>query len=115
MLPLLVTLAGALIASSIIIYSRKENKDFKTFFTKTWFFDRLSHPSFIQTLKEAALLKSTRTLDRGWRELGGGQGIFSAVKAASKLTQTTQTGYIKQYLLSTTTIIIVITTISIIV
>nr|YP_009971617.1 NADH dehydrogenase subunit 5 [Holothuria edulis]QNG57212.1 NADH dehydrogenase subunit 5 [Holothuria edulis] len=111
-LPLTVTLIGASIASTIIIYSQKSNTTTKTFLTNTWFFDRLTHPSLIATLNNIALSSTTRTLDRGWSELSGGQGIFNTANSASKLTQSTQTGYIKQYLLSTVTIIIVITIVS---
>nr|YP_009139037.1 NADH dehydrogenase subunit 5 [Holothuria scabra]AKE49648.1 NADH dehydrogenase subunit 5 [Holothuria scabra] len=107
-LPLIVTITGALISSSVIIYSNKNNETLKTFFTNTWFFDRLTHPNLLNILNSAALTGSTRTLDRGWSELGGGQGIFSIMNVSSKLTQSTQTGYIKQYLLSSTVTIIII-------
>nr|QQY85592.1 NADH dehydrogenase subunit 5 [Holothuria spinifera] len=111
-LPLLVTLIGASLASSVIIFSNKNNTTLKTFLTKTWFFDRLAHPTISNVLNNTALISSTRTLDRGWSELSGGQGIFTAINTSSKLTQSTQTGYIKQYLLSTTVIIVLLSGIS---
>nr|YP_009726149.1 NADH dehydrogenase subunit 5 [Holothuria pervicax]QHR85451.1 NADH dehydrogenase subunit 5 [Holothuria pervicax] len=107
-LPLLVTLIGASISSTIIIYSKKNNTYSTSFLTKTWFFDRLSHPNLINALNTIALTSTTRTLDRGWSETSGGQGIFATINSASKAAQTTQTGYIKQYLLSIITLIIII-------
>nr|ULR86819.1 NADH dehydrogenase subunit 5 [Holothuria leucospilota] len=111
-LPLIATLIGASVASTIIIFSQKKNTNIQTFLTKTWFFDRIFHPALISSLNTIALTSTTRTLDRGWSETNGGQGIFSTINSASKITQTTQTGYIKQYLLSTVTLIISISLIS---
>nr|QUL58693.1 NADH dehydrogenase subunit 5 [Holothuria hilla] len=107
-LPLIVTIIGASIASTVIIHTKKKNTNSQTFFTKTWFFDRIAHPNFISSLNTIALSSTTRTLDRGWSELNGGQGIFLTTNSASKLTQITQTGYIKQYLLSIVVIITII-------
>nr|YP_003457265.1 NADH dehydrogenase subunit 5 [Holothuria forskali]CBH40174.1 NADH dehydrogenase subunit 5 [Holothuria forskali] len=104
-LPLIVTLIGAFISFSFIVFSSKENSLTRTFLSKTWFFDRISHPTFINNINLIALESSTRTLDRGWSETSGGQGAFLVIGNASKSTQTTQTGYIKQYLLSTTMVI----------
>nr|QIT06511.1 NADH dehydrogenase subunit 5 [Holothuria fuscocinerea] len=112
-LPLIVTLVGASISSTIIIYSNKSNTYTVSFLTKTWFFDRLSHPSLINAFNTIALTSTTRTLDRGWSETSGGQGIFTTINSASKTAQTAQTGYIKQYLLSIITLIIIIFLVSI--
>nr|QUL61392.1 NADH dehydrogenase subunit 5 [Actinopyga echinites] len=107
-LPLIATLIGASIAPTLVVYWDKNNTNLKTFFTKTWFFDRIMHLKWITILNLLALWSSTRTLDRGWSETSGGQGMFSIVNIASKTTQSSQTGYIKQYLLSTTIIIALI-------
>nr|YP_010296738.1 NADH dehydrogenase subunit 5 [Bohadschia argus]UMI33344.1 NADH dehydrogenase subunit 5 [Bohadschia argus] len=104
-LPLSVTLIGAALSSSLVIHSKKWNTGLNNFFTKTWFFDRITHHWTLNELNSIALLGSSRALDRGWSEKSGGQGIFTVVNEASKSTQTTQTGYIKQYLLSIATII----------
>uniref|UniRef100_A0AB39A6E0 NADH-ubiquinone oxidoreductase chain 5 n=1 Tax=Holothuria sp. Ciliksiz TaxID=3238277 RepID=A0AB39A6E0_9ECHN len=104
-IPLEVTLIGAFVASSIVLYSSKSNTTLNNFLTKTWFFDRLAHPWTINALNNIALINSTRTLDRGWSETSGGQGAFFIISSVSKSTQNAQTGYIKQYLLSTTILI----------
>nr|QXQ00042.1 NADH dehydrogenase subunit 5 [Holothuria fuscogilva] len=111
-LPLIVTVFGAAIVSSIIIHSEKKNNNMLVFLTKTWFFDRISHSNMINEINKIALINSTRALDRGWSETNGGQGIFQMISEASKSTQSTQTGYIKQYLLSTAVIITSIITLS---
>nr|QWE50462.1 NADH dehydrogenase subunit 5 [Actinopyga lecanora] len=104
-LPLTVTIIGASIASTIIFYWNKNNNNLNTFFTKTWFYDRTMHPKWSNILNTLALHNTTRTLDRGWSETNGGQGLFLAASTASKTIQSSQTGYIKQYLLTTATII----------
>lgn len=98
-LPLIVTILGATIARSLIIYKTK-NKLKTTFFSKTWFYQQITHSTLIKLTKNIALTLSTRTLDRGWKETTGGQGIFLSNKKITKKQQITQTGYIKQYLLS---------------
>ena len=97
-LPFVVTLIGALIASSIIL-TLKTNFNI-VFFSNTWFYQKVAHSITNQLTSKIALLLSTRTLDRGWKETLGGQGIFVLKNKMSQNTQTTQSGYIKQYFLS---------------
>nr|QOP62903.1 NADH dehydrogenase subunit 5 [Synallactes sp. Y30071] len=97
--PLIVTILGASIASSIIVFSSKNNL-FSTFFTNTWFFTNITHTITSNITNNSALIATTRTLDRGWNETNGGQGIFFSTNEISKGQSITQTGYIKQYLLS---------------
>nr|YP_025931.1 NADH dehydrogenase subunit 5 [Cucumaria miniata]AAR02393.1 NADH dehydrogenase subunit 5 [Cucumaria miniata] len=96
--PLIVTILGAILAATIILSIN--NKINITFFTKTWFFNNITHIITNTLTSNIALIMSTRTLDRGWNELIGGQGVFLANKTAAQSSNTAQTGYIKQYLLS---------------
>ena len=96
--PLIVTILGAILAATIILSIK--NKIKIIFFTKTWFFKKISHIVTKTITSKIALIMSTRTLDRGWNELIGGQGVFLAKKTTSQYSKIAQTGYIKQYLLS---------------
>nr|QXQ00016.1 NADH dehydrogenase subunit 5 [Neocucumis proteus] len=96
--PLIVTLLGAIIASSLIIFLYQNN--FSTFLSKTWFFNRISHTLSSNIISNIALNMSSQTLDRGWSESIGGQGIFLINENISKNNQNYQSSYIKQYLLS---------------
>nr|YP_010191965.1 NADH dehydrogenase subunit 5 [Thyonella gemmata]QZM06634.1 NADH dehydrogenase subunit 5 [Thyonella gemmata] len=97
-LPLIVTILGILTTTTIIL-TINTNLNI-IFFSKTWFYQNITHTITNNILFNLALLMSTRTLDRGWNELLGGQGIFQINKNATQLSNTPQTGYIKQYLLS---------------
>nr|UDN41907.1 NADH dehydrogenase subunit 5 [Stichopus naso] len=103
--PMIVTITGAAVASATILFLN-ENTTSNSFFSKTWFFTSTMHTSIAATTNLAAFSLSTRTLDRGWNETLGGQGIFASNNEATKKQQISQTGYIKQYLLSITLLIL---------
>ena len=97
-IPSAVSIIGALIARTIILSIKTKLKI--SFFSKTWFFTKISHTSTKNFISKIALVLSTRTLDRGWKELIGGQGIYSIKKKISQKNQLIQKRYIKKYLLS---------------
>nr|YP_010370168.1 NADH dehydrogenase subunit 5 [Stichopus ocellatus]UOU95602.1 NADH dehydrogenase subunit 5 [Stichopus ocellatus] len=99
--PVIVTIIGATIASTTILFLNS-NTTSNSFFSKTWFFTNTVHSSIAATTNLTAFSLSTRTLDRGWSETLGAQGIFLYNNEMTKKQQITQTGYIKQYLLSIT-------------
>nr|YP_010161661.1 NADH dehydrogenase subunit 5 [Phyllophorella liuwutiensis]QRI59070.1 NADH dehydrogenase subunit 5 [Phyllophorella liuwutiensis] len=96
--PLFITITGAIIASTLILFSFSNN--FSTFFQNTWFFSRITHTISSNLSSNLALNMSSQTLDRGWSENIGGQGIFFLNENMSKNIQISQSSYIKQYLLS---------------
>nr|QXQ00029.1 NADH dehydrogenase subunit 5 [Phyrella fragilis] len=96
--PLIVTILGATTASTIILFTF--NNNYNTFFSNTWFFSRTTHTISSIITSKIALNMSSQTLDRGWNENIGGQGIFFLNENMSKNIQTSQSSYIKQYLLS---------------
>nr|QJS34731.1 NADH dehydrogenase subunit 5 [Stichopus horrens] len=98
-IPITVTIVGASIASATIIYLNS-NSQSNSFFTNTWFFTAITHTTIMTATNSLAFSLSTRTLDRGWSETAGGQGIFAVTNNTTKKQQVSQTGYIKQYLLS---------------
>nr|YP_010233777.1 NADH dehydrogenase subunit 5 [Thelenota ananas]QTA29877.1 NADH dehydrogenase subunit 5 [Thelenota ananas] len=103
-LPIIVTIAGASIASTTILFYNN-NTTFNTFLTKTWFYSNVTHTLTSTITNTSALNLTTRTLDRGWSETAGGQGIFAFNNNMTKNQQITQSGYIKQYLLSISLVI----------
>lgn len=108
-MPLIVTVIGATIVRSLIL-ANKSKTTAKTFFRKTWFYTSTSHIISRTITKATALTLTTRALDRGWRETAGGQGMFAVKRDLTKAQQITQTGYIKQYLLSISLIVVCILT-----
>nr|YP_009973280.1 NADH dehydrogenase subunit 5 [Pseudocolochirus violaceus]QNH92623.1 NADH dehydrogenase subunit 5 [Pseudocolochirus violaceus] len=96
--PLTITIFGAIIASTIILTINTNIKT--TFFTNTWFFNNILHTTTNNIISNTALIMTTRTFDRGWNESIGGQGIFLLNKKITQASNSIQSGYIKQYLLS---------------
>nr|YP_009239173.1 NADH dehydrogenase subunit 5 [Apostichopus parvimensis]AML79764.1 NADH dehydrogenase subunit 5 [Apostichopus parvimensis] len=113
-MPIIVTVIGATIVSALII-SNNNNTTMNTFFSKTWFYTSASHIISSNITNATALTLTTRALDRGWSETAGGQGMFVVNSDLTKAQQITQTGYIKQYLLSISLIVICILTTAIII
>nr|YP_010118238.1 NADH dehydrogenase subunit 5 [Stichopus chloronotus]QQY85605.1 NADH dehydrogenase subunit 5 [Stichopus chloronotus] len=105
-IPTTVTIIGATMASTTILFLNTNTLS-NSFFSKTWFFTSTLHSTIATTANLTAFSLSTRTLDRGWNETIGGQGIFLSNNEAIKKQQLTQTGYIKQYLLSITLLILI--------
>nr|YP_492676.1 NADH dehydrogenase subunit 5 [Acanthaster brevispinus]BAE79189.1 NADH dehydrogenase subunit [Acanthaster brevispinus] len=82
-----------------------------TFTTNQWFYEHTSHTILTTLSFSLSLTGSTQSIDRGWSENLGAQGINLASSEISQNYQLAQTGYIKQYLLlsmSTFTVIAII-------
>ncbi len=115
-LALLITIIGIIFSLTIlkklstIIYPNYTSNT-KSFTTKQWFFEKLSHILFLTYSFLTALYLRTRKIDRGWREKIGPQGIATSIHNTTQHYQTRQTGYIKQYLLySVLTITVILIT-----
>nr|BCH36294.1 NADH dehydrogenase subunit 5 [Acanthaster planci] len=83
-----------------------------TFTTNQWFYEHASHNILTSLSFSLSLTGSTQSIDRGWSENLGAQGINSASSEISREYQLTQTGYIKQYLLLSTTTFTIIAIVS---
>nr|QPC56430.1 NADH dehydrogenase subunit 5 [Nepanthia sp. M04] len=81
-----------------------------TFLSNQWFYENITHTTLLTHSFSASLLLTTRNIDHGWNETIGAQGIATISSNTSRNYQQTQTGHIKQYLLSSfITLIIIIT------
>lgn len=113
-MPLIVTIIGvaALFVSLIFFASNYIERSTHSATTLQWFFVDIVHS--ITTLFSfiSSLFISSRTLDRGWQEEIGPQGIAQASTTFSKITQAGQIGLIKRYILSSMTSVILIVAIS---
>ena len=83
----------------------------KTFTTKQWFYENISHIILTFNSFTTSLLLSTRNIDQGWREKIGAQGIALASSAITQNYQSSQRGYIKQYLVFSFSSFIIISSI----
>nr|YP_009331775.1 NADH dehydrogenase subunit 5 [Glyptocidaris crenularis]APH07352.1 NADH dehydrogenase subunit 5 [Glyptocidaris crenularis] len=111
-LPLIVTVIGltVLFVALYFLVTSLGNGNTHTTLVSQWFFVDLLHSLFTSFLFLISLFLSTRTLDRGWSEEIGPQGITKASATISKVNQLSQSGLIKRYLsssiLSLTTIVL---------
>nr|YP_010043450.1 NADH dehydrogenase subunit 5 [Cercodemas anceps]QPD06745.1 NADH dehydrogenase subunit 5 [Cercodemas anceps] len=96
--PIFITILGTILASTIIFYA---NNNLLTFFSKSWFFQQITHSTINNIISIVALQLTTQNLDRGWNNALGAQGISNTINKASQNIQITQTGNIKRYLLAT--------------
>nr|YP_009343965.1 NADH dehydrogenase subunit 5 [Echinothrix diadema]APT41367.1 NADH dehydrogenase subunit 5 [Echinothrix diadema] len=101
-LPLLVTVIGTFLLVVLLMFlsSALFSNNLHTAFTLQWFYSDIAHSLLTASSFFSSLLLSTRTLDRGWQEDAGPQGIASAATALTKVNQSSQTGLIKNYILS---------------
>ena len=116
-LAFIVTILGIIYASSTIRWLGHNKIPLtlfkrKTFTTNQWFYENISHA--INTLYTfvMSLLLRTRNIDRGWRESIGAQGIALFSSRISRGYQTSQRGYIKQYLVFSFSTFLLIVTLS---
>nr|YP_010960777.1 NADH dehydrogenase subunit 5 [Lethasterias fusca]WNH38668.1 NADH dehydrogenase subunit 5 [Lethasterias fusca] len=79
-----------------------------TFTTLQWFYQNAAHSILTALSMLSALTLSTRNIDQGWNENIGAQGLGATSSQISKTYQTTQTGYIKHYLVMSSSIILII-------
>lgn len=109
-LPLIVTITGTatvLVLLTFLVTTRIGTKMHRTL-TLQWFFVDLSHRLIIISSYASSLFYSSRTMDRGWQERVGPQGIGSLSLSLSKTNQTSQRGLIKRYISSSVILIILI-------
>nr|YP_009917945.1 NADH dehydrogenase subunit 5 [Echinothrix calamaris]QLM01980.1 NADH dehydrogenase subunit 5 [Echinothrix calamaris] len=100
--PLLVTVAGTFLLVTLLIFlsSSTISSRLHTAFSLQWFYTDIAHSISTTFSFFSSLLLSTRTLDRGWQENVGPQGVASTATALTKANQLSQTGLIKNYILS---------------
>nr|YP_009019255.1 NADH dehydrogenase subunit 5 [Loxechinus albus]AGG84232.1 NADH dehydrogenase subunit 5 [Loxechinus albus] len=83
--------------------------------TSQWFFVDIIHSATTTASFVSSLFLASRTLDRGWQESVGAQGISSSSTFLSKANQESQMGLIKRYISSSIITTIIIATLSFIV
>nr|ASW20399.1 NADH dehydrogenase subunit 5 [Strongylocentrotus intermedius] len=113
-MPLIVTIIGVavLFVSLIFFASNYIESSTHSATTLQWFFVDIVHSIITMFSFISSLFISSRTLDRGWQEEIGPQGIAQASTTFSKITQAGQIGLIKRYILSSMTSVILIIAIS---
>nr|YP_010443032.1 NADH dehydrogenase subunit 5 [Phormosoma bursarium]UTD49282.1 NADH dehydrogenase subunit 5 [Phormosoma bursarium] len=101
-IPLIVTLLGTALLLTILSFLVKTILNSKTHntFTNQWFYVDVVHSIITLFTFSSSLFFSARTLDRGWQENIGPQGIGSIATSTSKINQVTQSGLVKQYITS---------------
>nr|AXY87991.1 NADH dehydrogenase subunit 5 [Mesocentrotus nudus] len=116
-IPLVVTLVGiaALFISLMFLASNFINSNAHSTATSQWFFVDIAHSAVIVFSFVSSLFISSRTLDRGWQENIGPQGIAQASTFLSKISQAGQIGLIKRYIFSSILSILLIVIISLLV
>nr|BBO25391.1 NADH dehydrogenase subunit 5 [Linckia laevigata] len=82
-----------------------------SFTTKQWFYENISHIILTFNSFTTSLLLSTRNIDQGWSENIGAQGIALTSSAITQNYQSSQSGYIKQYLVFSFSSFIIISSI----
>ncbi|NP_006975.1 NADH dehydrogenase subunit 5 (mitochondrion) [Strongylocentrotus purpuratus] len=114
--PLIVPIIGvaALFMSLISSTSNSIGSNAHSATTSQWFFVDAVHLSII-TMSLALSFFSSRTLDRGWQENIGPQGIAPTSTALSKISQAGQIGLIKRYILSSMASVLVILALSLLI
>nr|YP_009917919.1 NADH dehydrogenase subunit 5 [Prionocidaris baculosa]QLM01954.1 NADH dehydrogenase subunit 5 [Prionocidaris baculosa] len=101
-LPLTVTITGTFLLISLLSYlsTSKLNKQSQEALTFHWFYVDVFHSLSLLSSFTSSLFLSSRTLDRGWQEQIGAQGAGNVFTTASQTNQSTQSGLIKQYIVS---------------
>nr|QEZ90472.1 NADH dehydrogenase subunit 5 [Archaster typicus] len=108
------TIIGIITSSSMLITLSQNTlsntfSSYNTFTTNQWFYENVTHTFSLLSSFLFSLQLATQNIDRGWNEQAGAQGIATLSSYASRKYQTTQSGYIKQYLLvSASTFIIIL-------
>nr|QVL28508.1 NADH dehydrogenase subunit 5 [Stomopneustes variolaris] len=101
-LPLTVTILGvaSLFIALSFLAANKLKSSTHSALTLQWFFTDLLHSLSTSFSFISSLFLSSRTLDRGWQEEVGPQGIAKFSASLSKTNQLSQSGLIKRYLTS---------------
>lgn len=113
-LPLIVTVTGVVLLLTFLAFltTTSINRNVHRALTLQWFFTDLLHRITTLVSFASSLFFSSRTMDRGWQEKIGPQGIGKLSLAISKTNQTTQRGLIKRYISSSVILIIIIVLLS---
>nr|AXY87985.1 NADH dehydrogenase subunit 5 [Allocentrotus fragilis] len=113
-MPLIVTIIGVvtLFVSLIFFTSNYMSSNAHSTTTLQWFFVDVAHSIVTLLSFISSLFISSRTLDRGWQEEVGPQGIAQASTTLSKISQEGQMGLIKRYILSSMASVLLIVTVS---
>nr|AZA06380.1 NADH dehydrogenase subunit 5 [Echinometra sp. EZ RNK-2018] len=116
-IPIVVTIAGItfLFISLTYFSSNATNSNFHSTATFHWFFVDIMHSIVTLLSFIYSLFLSSRTLDRGWQEEIGPQGIARSSTFLSKKNQASQMGLIKRYILSSIISILLMITVSFII
>nr|YP_009493366.1 NADH dehydrogenase subunit 5 [Echinaster brasiliensis]AWK29630.1 NADH dehydrogenase subunit 5 [Echinaster brasiliensis] len=104
-LALIVTTIGLISTISILPTLQNHhiiNTNIINFSSNQWFFQNTLHSIMLTLTFTTSLLFSTRNLDQGWNENLTAQGTAQTIQNISQNYQNTQTGYIKQYLATST-------------
>nr|QFS00173.1 NADH dehydrogenase subunit 5 [Sinaechinocyamus mai] len=109
-LPLVVTVAGTFLSISLLTFlvTTKTPSPQHSSLALQWFFVDLSHSLITFLSFVFSLFFTNRTLDRGWQENIGPQGIGNISSSVSKINQTSQNGLIKQYISSSLLALLII-------
>nr|YP_009369637.1 NADH dehydrogenase subunit 5 [Echinometra mathaei]AID60556.1 NADH dehydrogenase subunit 5 [Echinometra mathaei] len=116
-IPIVVTIVGItfLFISLTYFSSNAINSNFHSTATFHWFFVDIMHSIITLLSFIYSLFLSSRTLDRGWQEEIGPQGIAQSSTFLSKKNQASQMGLIKRYILSSIISILLMITVSFII
>nr|YP_008994259.1 NADH dehydrogenase subunit 5 [Nacospatangus altus]AGQ49793.1 NADH dehydrogenase subunit 5 [Nacospatangus altus] len=109
-LPLIVTVAGVSLLILLLTYLIKNNtsSNIHSALALQWFFVDLAHSISLFISFASSLFISSRTMDRGWSEEVGPQGVGKFSLTTSKINQSSQSGLIKRYISSSILLIIII-------
>nr|YP_010443006.1 NADH dehydrogenase subunit 5 [Aspidodiadema arcitum]UTD49256.1 NADH dehydrogenase subunit 5 [Aspidodiadema arcitum] len=113
-MPLIVTLLGTFLLLTFLSFLTSSpliNKTYNTL-SSQWFFTTITHSIATLFTFSSSLFFATRTLDRGWQENIGPQGVGLISTSLTKINQTGQSGLIKRYIISSTLSILVLIIVS---
>nr|UKG23348.1 NADH dehydrogenase subunit 5 [Heliocidaris crassispina] len=113
-IPLIVTIIGVatLFISLTYLASNLISSNTHSTTTSQWFFLDIAHTTITVCSFISSLFLSSRTLDRGWQEEIGPQGMAQSSTFLSKINQAGQMGLIKRYISSSIISILAIVAIS---
>nr|YP_009369676.1 NADH dehydrogenase subunit 5 [Tripneustes gratilla]AID60595.1 NADH dehydrogenase subunit 5 [Tripneustes gratilla]WKW91752.1 NADH dehydrogenase subunit 5 [Tripneustes gratilla] len=116
-IPLIVTILGiSILFIGLAFLTRSPlSSNIHSTITTQWFFVDIAHSMSTLFSFISSLLLASRTLDRGWQESVGPQGIAQTSTFLSKTNQSSQVGLIKRYILSSILSVTLITTLSFII
>lgn len=107
-LPLIVTLAGAISSYFLYVFKVEDYYDIKqiyifkvlyTFFNKKWYFDRFYNELINQNFLISSYNFFYKTVDRGLLEKFGPHSISAGIYFSSKSLRVVQTGFVLHYLI----------------